>query len=60
VEAAGSETLARLAGEVPIGEFKSRFSAFPDWRERVIDDAGHMIHHDQPEVVAQLIEAFCS
>lgn len=60
VEAARSETLARLAGAVPIGEFKARFAAFPDWRERVIEDAGHMIHHDQPEEIARLIEAFCA
>jgi pimeloyl-ACP methyl ester carboxylesterase len=60
VEAEGSQTLARLAGEVPIAEFKARFAAFPDWRERIIDDAGHMVHHDQPEGIAQLIEAFCA
>ncbi|TAM32552.1 MAG: alpha/beta hydrolase [Paraburkholderia sp.] len=60
VEAAHSETLARLAGAVPIGEFKTRFEAFPDWRERIVDDAGHMIHHDQPEQIARLIEAFCA
>jgi pimeloyl-ACP methyl ester carboxylesterase len=59
VEAAGSETLVRLAGEVPIAEFKTRFEAFPDWREHILDDAGHMVHHDQPEIIAQLIEAFC-
>jgi pimeloyl-ACP methyl ester carboxylesterase len=60
VEAEGSQTLARLAGEVPIADFKARFAAFPDWRERIIDDAGHMVHHDQPEGIAQLIEAFCA
>jgi pimeloyl-ACP methyl ester carboxylesterase len=60
VEAAQSETLAWLAASVPIDEFKTRFAAFPDWRERVIDDAGHMVHHDQPEAVARLIEAFCA
>jgi len=60
VEAAHSETLARLAGAVPIDEFKARFAAFPDWRERIIDGAGHMIHHDQPEEIARLIEAFCA
>jgi pimeloyl-ACP methyl ester carboxylesterase len=60
VEAAESETLARLAGHVPIGEFKARFSAFPDWREHVIVGAGHMLHHDQPEQVAALIEGFCA
>lgn len=60
VEATQSETLARIAGKVPIDEFKKRFEAFPDWRERFIDDAGHMVHHDQPEAVAHLIEAFCA
>lgn len=60
VEVTDSETLARIAGKVPIGEFKRRFEAFPDWRERFIDDAGHMVHHDQPEAIARLIEAFCA
>jgi pimeloyl-ACP methyl ester carboxylesterase len=60
VEAAQSDTLAWLAGNVPVDEFKARFAAFPDWRERIIDDAGHMVHHDQPEEIARLIEAFCA
>jgi pimeloyl-ACP methyl ester carboxylesterase len=60
VEAVGSETLARLAGAVPIDVFKKRFEAFPDWRERFVEGAGHMVHHDQPEEVARLIEAFCA
>ena len=40
-------------------EFKTRFAAFPDFREVLIADAGHMLHHDQPEQVAALIEEFC-
>jgi pimeloyl-ACP methyl ester carboxylesterase len=60
VEAVASPTLARIAGAIPIEEFKARFRAFPDWREKFIDDAGHMVHHDQPEQVAALIEAFCA
>ncbi|CAB3747487.1 alpha/beta fold hydrolase [Paraburkholderia humisilvae] len=60
VEAAGSPTLASLAGDIPLDEFKARFRAFPDWREKIVDDAGHMIHHDQPEQIAALIEAFCA
>ncbi len=27
-------------------------------RTAVVQDAGHMLHHDQPGQVAQLIEAF--
>jgi pimeloyl-ACP methyl ester carboxylesterase len=60
VEALASPTLARLAGTIPLDEFKSRFSAFRDWREALIEDAGHMVHHDQPERVAALIEGFCA
>jgi pimeloyl-ACP methyl ester carboxylesterase len=60
VEAVASPTLASIAGDVPLDEFKQRFNAFPDWRETFIDNAGHMLHHDQPEQVAALIEAFCA
>jgi pimeloyl-ACP methyl ester carboxylesterase len=28
-------------------------------KHAVISDAGHMLHHDQPEKLAQLIESFC-
>jgi pimeloyl-ACP methyl ester carboxylesterase len=40
--------------------FRMRLHAFRDFREEIIGDAGHMIHHDQPEKLAVLIEAFCS
>jgi len=60
VEAEASPTLARFAGDMPIAEFKTRFAAFRDWREDVVSGAGHMIHHDQPERVAELIESFCA
>jgi pimeloyl-ACP methyl ester carboxylesterase len=60
VEAAASPTLSALAGNIPLDEFKARFQAFPDWREAIIDDAGHMVHHDQPEQIAALIEGFCA
>jgi pimeloyl-ACP methyl ester carboxylesterase len=60
VEAKDSPTLAGFAGQAPVAEFKQRFEAFRDWREEVIDDAGHMVHHDQPERVAALIAGFCA
>jgi pimeloyl-ACP methyl ester carboxylesterase len=60
VEAVASPTLAALAGNIPLAEYKARFAAFPDWREKMIEEAGHMVHHDQPEQVAALIEAFCA
>jgi len=33
-------------------------TAFRDCRLVTIADAGHMLHHDQPEAVARAIEAF--
>ena len=60
VEAARSPTLASIAGDVPLAEFKARFSAFPDWREEIVEGAGHMLHHDQPERIAALISDFCA
>lgn len=39
-------------------QLAERSSAFRDYHEAWIDDAGHMMHHDQPQAVAQLIEAF--
>ncbi|MBL8383389.1 MAG: alpha/beta hydrolase [Burkholderiales bacterium] len=39
-------------------EYRARLSAFAHLTEAVIDDAGHMLHHDQPEALARLIEDF--
>jgi pimeloyl-ACP methyl ester carboxylesterase len=60
VEAANSPTLAMLAGDIPLADYKARFRAFADWREHIIDDAGHMVHHDKPEQIAALIDGFCA
>jgi pimeloyl-ACP methyl ester carboxylesterase len=40
------------------GELAERRGAFRDRREVVLDDAGHMMHHDQPERLARIIEDF--
>jgi pimeloyl-ACP methyl ester carboxylesterase len=39
-------------------EIDRRISHLPDVRCELIADAGHMLHHDQPEKLAQLIEQF--
>jgi pimeloyl-ACP methyl ester carboxylesterase len=39
-------------------QLAERKGAFRDYREAWIDDAGHMMHHDQPAAVARLIEDF--
>ena len=39
-------------------EIDRRIACLPQVRTEMIEDAGHMLHHDQPEVLAQLIEDF--
>ena len=38
--------------------YRARLGCIPDLQEVTLADAGHMLHHDQPERVAQLIESF--
>jgi pimeloyl-ACP methyl ester carboxylesterase len=37
---------------------RERLAHVRDGRLEIVKDAGHMLHHDQPEAVAQLIEPF--
>jgi pimeloyl-ACP methyl ester carboxylesterase len=39
-------------------DIEQRRAAFRDLREQTIPDAGHMLHHDQPERLAQALEQF--
>ena len=41
-----------------LAEYHERLQAVPNCRIALVQDAGHMLHHDQPAVVAQLIEDF--
>ena len=41
-----------------LDEFKQRIAAVPKLTHAVIGDAGHMLHHDQPESLAKCIESF--
>ena len=41
-----------------LDEFKQRIAAVPKLTHAVMKDAGHMLHHDQPEQLARLIEDF--
>jgi pimeloyl-ACP methyl ester carboxylesterase len=41
-----------------LDEFKRRIAAVPQLTHAVIEDAGHMLHHDQPVALATLIEDF--
>ena len=59
VEATDSEVLQHFVGAQGKAAFRERFTAFPSLTEAFVADAGHMLHHDQPEAVAKLIDDFC-
>lgn len=40
-------------------EYHERLQAVPHCQIAQVEDAGHMLHHDQPQAVARLIEDFC-
>jgi pimeloyl-ACP methyl ester carboxylesterase len=56
VDAAESETVTRM--KLSAAELAERRGAFKNLKHRTVADAGHMLHHDQPEEVARLIEEF--
>jgi pimeloyl-ACP methyl ester carboxylesterase len=56
VDAAESDTLKRLG--LNEAQHAERRSAFPNLKHVTVSNAGHMLHHDQPEAVARLIEEF--
>ena len=41
-------------------EFHERLSVVADVERHIVGPAGHMLHHDRPEDVARLVEAFLS
>lgn len=45
-------------GAFTLADFHQRLRAVPHLETGVIDDAGHMLHHDQPHQVARQIETF--
>ena len=45
-------------GRYSLADFHDRLAQVADARVETVADAGHMLHHDQPERVAALIEAF--
>jgi pimeloyl-ACP methyl ester carboxylesterase len=56
VDAADSEILGRMG--ITAEQYAERRAAFRNLRYVTLQDAGHMLHHDQPEQTARLIEEF--
>ena len=44
----------------PREEFESRLAVVPTLERTTLQDAGHMLHHDQPEALAARLHAFLS
>jgi pimeloyl-ACP methyl ester carboxylesterase len=58
VEASDNSLDMWWRGKYTLAEYHERLKAVPNVEIAHIDDAGHMMHHDQPEVLAALIERF--
>lgn len=56
VDAAESDTLKRLG--LSDAQHAERRNCFKNLKHVTVPNAGHMLHHDQPEEVARLIEDF--
>lgn len=56
VDADGSDTLKRVG--LDTAQHAERRAAFTNLKYTTIENAGHMLHHDQPEAVARVIEEF--
>ncbi|MFP5466353.1 MAG: alpha/beta fold hydrolase [Gammaproteobacteria bacterium] len=56
---AGDDSLGQWwKGRYTLAEYRERLKVVPDLKEAHIDDAGHMLHHDQPQALARLIGSF--
>jgi pimeloyl-ACP methyl ester carboxylesterase len=58
VEASDDSLAQWWQGRYTLAEYHERLKSVSDVRRTVIDDAGHMLHHDQPLELARLIEDF--
>ncbi len=58
VQGSGSRLDSYWGGRYSLEEFQARLANVPDVRRLQLDDAGHMLHHDQPEALARALSAF--
>ncbi len=58
VQALGSRIDAHWQGRYSNAEFQSRLAFVPDVRQVLLDNAGHMLHHDQPQALAKALDGF--
>ena len=58
VEASDDSLQKWNLGKYTLADYHERLTHVPNAKVAVIEDAGHMLHHDQPAQLAQLIEGF--
>jgi pimeloyl-ACP methyl ester carboxylesterase len=58
VEASDDSLVMWWQGRFTLAEYHERLKAVSDMRLGKVHDAGHMLHHDQPQQLAHLIEEF--
>jgi pimeloyl-ACP methyl ester carboxylesterase len=58
VEASDNSLDQWWQGKYPLVQYHERLKCVADLHLAVVKDAGHMLHHDQPEQLAQLIENY--
>jgi pimeloyl-ACP methyl ester carboxylesterase len=58
VEASDDSLAQWWQGKYTLAEYHERLQSIGNARIARIDDAGHMLHHDQPQALARLVEDF--
>jgi pimeloyl-ACP methyl ester carboxylesterase len=58
VEASDNSLAQWWQEKYTLDEFHERLKSVPNCRRAVIQNAGHMLHHDQPEQLARLLQEF--
>jgi len=58
IEASDDSLAQWTKGRYSLAEYHQRLTRVRDCRTARVEDAGHMLHHDQPQAVAGLIEEF--
>ena len=58
VQGAQTDTAKWWGQRYTVAEFHERLSVVPQAQREVLQDCGHMLHHDQPEALSALLAAF--
>ena len=58
VEASDDSLSQWWKGKYTLSEFHERLKSVPQLEKATIQDAGHMLHHDQPHALAGILEKF--